>query len=196
MFFESDGAIRRAWAWISAAFAFQAAGSLLVQHLFRMDFNDICIPVSLLALGAVLGLLFMRFPLSGKRGSWQWWVPALLYALFIFALSDRSYPQAEPTFDTKFFHPLEYMGLTLCLCLGWSPTLGSKGVVPFAMRVAITGLLLAASDELHQAFIPGRTSRLADVLFWDLPAILTALAGVLAILRFFSAIPPRNSDLR
>ncbi len=167
------------WGWICFLFAAQAIGSLGIARLFQMDLREIIIPVMILSAGAIASAIFRAVSQSSRFGNWQWWVPVLIYALFIFSLSNRAYPDAQPVFSTKVFHPIEYLVLGAFISLALLPALGKKGLPAFSARVFLLGVLLAASDELHQAFIPGRTSSLKDVLFWDLLGISLAWAAIL-----------------
>jgi len=111
------------------------------------------------------------------------WAPAVLYAALIFALSSLSRPQdlvppALLSYD-KLLHLAEYAVLGLLV----ARALGAGGRPP--ARAFAGALLLAslygASDELHQAFVPGRT---ADVLDWAADSAGAALgAGAIAFLR-------------
>ncbi|HET8723394.1 MAG TPA: VanZ family protein [Anaeromyxobacteraceae bacterium] len=105
--------------------------------------------------------------------------PAALYAAVIFALSAQAHPlpflpQGFFTHD-KLLHLLEYAVLGALL----APALRLAGMSPRGalLAAAILGSLYGATDELHQAFVPGRT---ADVLDWvadTLGAGLGALLG-------------------
>jgi hypothetical protein len=97
------------WGWICLLFAAQAVGSLGIARLFQMDLRGIVIPVMILSAGTIVSAVFRAVSESSRLGKWQWWVPALIYALFIFALSNRAYPDAQPIFSTKVFHPIEYL---------------------------------------------------------------------------------------
>jgi len=189
---------RRTWFLISVLFAVQTVGALIVQRLFHLGFSEVVIPISLLALGAVVSFGFWSYSESDRLGSWQWWVPVIVYAATIFSLSNRSYPGAVPCFSTKIFHPIEYVVLGLLLCVAWFSTLGKKGVSAFSARVFSLGIMYAASDEFHQAFIPGRSVRVADVLCWDLPGIALALGMFLLILWIWrsSAVEGENRVAR
>lgn len=105
--------------------------------------------------------------------------PAALYAAAIFALSSQAnpfpfLPQGFFTHD-KLLHGLEYAVLGALL----APALHLAGMSRRGalLAAAILGSLYGATDELHQAFVPGRT---ADVLDWvadTLGAGLGALLG-------------------
>jgi len=174
---------RKSWGWVSILFAVQILGSLMVARLFRMDLSDVLIPICLLALGALLCLGFRLFE-AERSGPRRWWIPVLIYALFIFSLSQRSYPDAVPAFSTKIFHPIEYAVLGLLLCLAWMPVLSGKGIVSFSARVFSAGILFGASDELHQAFVPGRSPRVIDVVCWDLLGLVLGYCVWLGLRRF------------
>ncbi len=172
------------WGWICLLFAAQAIGSLAIAELFRMDLRDIYIPVLLLVIGAVISAIFRRYSNSRAFGAWQWWVPAAIYALFIFSLSNQSYPDAQPAFSTKVFHPIEYAVLGLLICVASLTALRKKGLPLFSAQVFSIGILFGISDEFHQAFIPGRTAHLTDVFFWDLMGIIGGWIVIMILRRF------------
>ncbi len=178
------------WGWTCLLFAAQAIGSLEIAKLFRMDLREIIVPVMILSAGAIVSAVFRVPSESSRFGRWQWWVPALIYALFIFSLSNRAYQDAQPIFSTKVFHPIEYLVLGVFISLALLPALWEKGLLAFSTRVFLVGVLFAASDELHQAFIPGRTPRLTDILFWDLMGISLAWAAILTVRRFLYPSDP------
>jgi VanZ family protein len=178
------------WGWICFLFAVQAVGSLGIAKLFHMDLRAIVVPVMILSAGAIVSAIFRAVSESSRFGKLQWWVPVLIYALFIFSLSDRAYPDAQPIFSTKVFHPIEYLVLGVFISLALLPALREKGLTAFSARVFLLGILFAASDELHQAFIPGRVPSLTDVLFWDLLGISLAWAAILTVGRFLHSFDP------
>ena len=172
---------RKIWGWISCLFFAQTVGALIVQRLFHLNFSEVSIPVCLLVLGALASLGFRSYSDSNRLGPWQWWIPVILYAAFIFSLSNRSYPGATPVFSTKIFHPIEYAVLGLLLCVALIPILLKKSAYSFAVRVFSLGILYGASDEFHQAFIPGRGPSVVDVLLWDLLGITLGVTAFLLI---------------
>lgn len=108
---------------------------------------------------------------------WLRWAPALLYMAGIFAAS------AQPTVrlprmdnSDKVLHFAAYAGLGGLLAYGAAGT--ALGPLP----LIAAGSLYGASDEVHQSFVPGRTP---DLLDW-VADTLGAIAGVLAVHRFFS----------
>jgi VanZ family protein len=178
---------RTTWGCITALFTLQIVGALIVQRLFKLNFNEVIIPVSLLVLGTLVSLGFWSYAGADKLGSWKWWVPVIFYAAFIFSLSNRSYSGATPCFSTKIFHPIEYAVLGLLLCVAWLSGSAGKDLSSLAARVFSLGILYGASDELHQAFIPGRSPRVVDLIFWDLLGITLGLVAFLLIRRIWKS---------
>ena len=108
------------------------------------------------------------------------WAPALLYAALIFALSSLSRPQdlvpPELLSHDKLIHLAEYTVLGGLLARALRAG-GRPPVRAFAVALLL-GALYGASDELHQAFVPGRD---ASPLDWASDAGGTAL-GAAAVL--------------
>jgi VanZ family protein len=90
-------------------------------------------------------------------------LPAVAYAAAIYWLSSRPnpFPFLPALLWDKLLHALEYAVLAALLV----PALRSLGLAPpRAFWVALAAAsAYGASDEIHQAFVPGR---LADVLDW------------------------------
>ena len=151
------------WKWVALIYAAQTLGAVCVLHLFRLDFAEVAPALMLLILGALFAMVIQRYDPSSCWGSWKWWVPVGIYALFIFSLSNRSYPEAQAVFSTRLFHPFEYLTLGIFLSCACYHLMRLKGPRFFFLTVQISGILYGISDELHQAFIPGRTARFSDV---------------------------------
>ncbi|MHC1726823.1 MAG: VanZ family protein [Syntrophobacteraceae bacterium] len=145
-------------------------------------------PIMVLFLGGFAGIIFWRLSLGSRRESKnQWAVVVFLYALFIYLMSSRSYPGVEMNFDAGYFHPLEYLTLGLLLGRFWYAVLETSGFVSFAIRVMAAGAVLAAFDEIHQAFVPGRYSDLKDFAL-DLCGLFGSVLIVVAIRRVIGPI--------
>ncbi len=101
------------------------------------------------------------------------WLPVVVWAAVIFTLS--AIPDLGTglgTWDTilrKGAHLTEYaiLGALLLRALGRE------------LPALAAGLAYAVSDEIHQAFVPGRHARLLDVVI----DALGVLAGLLALVR-------------
>jgi len=112
---------------------------------------------------------------------WGFWylLPALLFGGLIFFLSSISrYPESFPAFwgFDKVVHCAVYylLGLLLmrmCIHAPW-PVM----VKYAAILTAATGIVYGISDELHQSFVPGRMSSVADVVFDALGVILAVIS--------------------
>lgn len=97
------------------------------------------------------------------------WGPALAQAGLIFTLSAQpadAYPEVRVPGADKIVHFGLYapLGAALCHALG-----GRAGLA------AVAGAVYGATDELHQAFVPGRSPDPLDVLADALGAVAGAL---------------------
>lgn len=99
------------------------------------------------------------------------WVLVFIWAAVIFTLSSiPTLPKSEIIWWDfllkKTAHVIEYAILFLLLLRA----LGKK----HATLIFIIAILYAFSDEFHQSFVPGRTSRLSDVGFDTLGMIIAS----------------------
>jgi len=104
-------------------------------------------------------------------------VPAGVYALVI-TLASSGNPSPSTSVTSKIFHPVEYAGLAFLAQLAAH---GGAAARPRGRRiiwVLLACVAVGAADELHQYFVPNRTSALRDV---GLDA-LGAAAGTLVYL--------------
>ena len=103
------------------------------------------------------------------------WSPAAFWAAFLFFLSSRTWDRAAAVvpIDDKVVHLLLYAVLGGALALGRRLTPDP----PAVWRLLIIGLLYALSDEVHQLFVPGRTSDPLDLLA-DGVGLVLGCAGV------------------
>ena len=116
---------------------------------------------------------------------WVARLPVLVMSAGIVWVSNQSVTVPQPfSFADKLYHVLAYAvyGWTLLLALRTFP-LASRQQLVLALSI---GFLFAASDELHQAFVPGRT---ADLLDWVADAVGIACAVGLTIVRKEHACP-------
>jgi VanZ family protein len=108
-----------------------------------------------------------------------YWIPVAAYFWVIWSLSAR--PNLVPpdilfTGD-KVYHFLEYFGLGLLLTRAFRATLPGRQLGPVVWLSMVCGVLIGASDEYHQSFVPGR-----DMNGYDL---LADAAGLLAAQLFY-----------
>jgi VanZ family protein len=97
------------------------------------------------------------------RRAFLLWLPVILYMAAIFYVSSLPQPPVPPGGD-KPWHILAYLGLgvvTVRAVAGGLPPAIDARVAAFAMAIAIG---YGATDELHQAFVPGRSAQVADLV--------------------------------
>jgi VanZ family protein len=91
-------------------------------------------------------------------------VPSAVYYAFIFFLSSRSFKvKPEIPFLDKGVHLVEFALLGLFLSLGYFKNLKSAFVLRAVLTV-LSGIILAALDEGHQYFVPGRSTEILDLV--------------------------------
>lgn len=125
------------------------------------------------------------------------WVMVCLYAGLIFLGSSMKMQTHEPTggaglgsfyvnykdYVNSFAHFMEYGVLCALLCWALSPRLKGGQILKIVFMAIIFTSLYAATDEVHQSFVP---TRMAGVIDWLIDTIGAAVAG-LCWLKIFSA---------
>ena len=150
----------RAWSWIALVFGVQLLCSIAFSGLVNLSPADILLPLLVLLAGCSWAL-WMRRRHPDPIPPRQRWVPVGLYVLFIFFMSNRTFPGVDVSFDVSFFHPLEYA--TLGFFLGWALDGPSGRKVPTMLKLLFGGLVLGLFDEIHQSFVPGRHPSVLDL---------------------------------
>jgi VanZ family protein len=91
------------------------------------------------------------------------WTPAIVWAIVIFAVSSIPSLQTQPLGSDKTAHAVEYAILAILVVFGAAG--GTWAGVTWRVVAWTIGLsaLYAVSDELHQSFVPGRSSSAGDV---------------------------------
>ncbi len=91
------------------------------------------------------------------------WGAALAWAGLIFYLSSRpSLPGPSIPFADKIFHAAEFGILTLLLGRAIAATYPAHSARKAWKSALLLAVLYAVSDEIHQAFVPGRTCDILD----------------------------------
>ena len=105
-----------------------------------------------------------------------YWLPPLLYLGLIFGLSSMSSPPIPKGINQDFLHYPEYalLGFLLSRALRQGCP-GRASIGPLALAIALSALW-GASDELHQAFVPGRVPDPLD-LWHDVLGAFIGVAG-------------------
>jgi VanZ family protein len=91
------------------------------------------------------------------------WVPAVLWATVIFVLSSQPTLPSTGQVTDKQAHAFTYGVLALLCLMGltrwrWRSVAGARLLGAFALAA-----MYGVSDELHQAFVPGRSPDVGDV---------------------------------
>lgn len=119
---------------------------------------------------------------AGKVRWFLWyWLPTLVYCIFIFALSSFSNPFPTPFFSgaDKVFHGIEYAIFGLLLARSVYHTNLRLTFRSLALVVMALAILYGISDEIHQVFVAGRIASSWDVLADGLGSML----GILCYIR-------------
>ena len=106
-----------------------------------------------------------------------YWLPLILYCLFIYIQSDHPSPEQIPSFPfvDKVLHFLAY-GIMGILFYRAYQTLRIKNNIQMLMLLSVVSAsLYGISDEIHQSFVPFREAEVADVI----ADMLGAASGVL-----------------
>jgi VanZ family protein len=120
------------------------------------------------------------------------WGPPLVYMAVIFGLSSLSNPLPELTkrIWDKLLHTVEYAGLAVLL----ARALVREGVpLRRVLVLAVLGAsLYGASDEVHQAFVPGRDSTPRDWAADTIGGLIGAAAFGFVERRTTAKLPERQ----
>lgn len=106
------------------------------------------------------------------------WAPVVGYMYAIYSVSSLSQlPQTPVPFSDKHWHALAYFGLAVLWARALARDRPSSLTARLCLSAAAGASVYGISDELHQAFVPGRDASVWDLLA-DVVGALTA-AGVL-----------------
>lgn len=95
-----------------------------------------------------------------------YWLPLILYCLFIYIQSDHPSPEQILTFPyvDKVLHVTAY-GIMGILFYRAYQTLKLKDNIKMLMFLSVVSAsLYGISDEIHQSFVPFREAEIADVI--------------------------------
>jgi hypothetical protein len=99
------------WFWVSSIYGAQTLGAIIVTLCLKVQARDTLLPIALLGCGTVAAAyLGYRDRLKVMTPSLCWF-PLVLYALFIFSLSHRTFSGAELSFKADYFHLVEFFTL-------------------------------------------------------------------------------------
>ena len=107
-----------------------------------------------------------RSSTRARGGFASYWLPVVLYAAVIFAVSAQ--PRLKPPFafqnSDKFWHLVEYAGLGLLLARGLRGTSPTARPLVRALIALSVGITLGTADELFQSTVPGRDCSALDLI--------------------------------
>lgn len=152
------------WTWIALLYGAQVLGAAGTAAVFGLESRQMTLPIALLIMGTLHAVVVRS---SGGRVGPRMlhhWVPATIYCLFIYSLSNESFSGADVGINVNFFHPVEYAFLAIFFCWMGHAMIPSRGAAPLIRRVLAGGMAFAVSDEIHQSFIPGRMPSCIDLL--------------------------------
>lgn len=97
----------------------------------------------------------------------KYWVPGIVYAIFIFCLSSipSQYTPKLFSYQDAIFHIIEYAILALLVNRAFKEY---YPVLPLLRRfiwVFFLSIIYAVSDEFHQIFVPNRFPSLYDITY-------------------------------
>lgn len=112
------------------------------------------------------------------RPAWLYWLPAAAWALVIFALSAQPWLPGPPGgLSDKHMHALAFGLLALACLFGLVRGEPQRLTSGRAAAAAVLAVLYGLSDELHQAFVPGRHADLADLAADAVGAVVAVAAA-------------------
>ncbi|HET8761000.1 MAG TPA: VanZ family protein [Nitrospiria bacterium] len=99
----------------------------------------------------------------GAKGAW--WIAVALYAGAIYALSAQSHPfgiQSLPPRMDKLIHASVFGGFSLVLWMALRRSMPGLTAGALSVLAVVLTALCGLSDEIHQAFVPGRAMEALD----------------------------------
>lgn len=116
--------------------------------------------------------------------AFRYWFPVIVWMAVIFFLSGRSSAQVadEPILNFLFFKTLHVVEYSILFVLSFR-------ALKNAAAAFLLTLLYAATDEIHQMFIPTREGRLRDV-------IIDAIGATIAWISINQLLPRAPKKLR
>ena len=94
---------------------------------------------------------------------WRYWSPPVLYLALIFTVSSFPSLPKVPLMSTDVLHYPEYALLGFLLARAFGATISGERPLASAVISLLGSTVWGITDELHQAFVPGRVPDLADL---------------------------------
>jgi VanZ family protein len=95
-----------------------------------------------------------------------YWLPLILYCLFIYIQSDHPTPEQIPIFPyaDKVLHVTAYGILGILFYRAYQTTRLKGNIKMLMILSVVSASLYGISDEIHQSFVPSREAEVADVI--------------------------------
>jgi len=110
----------------------------------------------------------------------KYWLPACLWAILVFVLSSiprLSTPPIGVKFADKFYHLVEYLIFGFLLARAFLSMSAQGREHKAILAAAALGIFWGMTDEIHQAFVPGRDASFLD-FFADAAGVLFVSAFI------------------
>ena len=92
------------------------------------------------------------------------WLPVAVYMAGIFLVSADADPPMPERVSDKSMHLLAYAGLAVVVCRAVAGGLPARVTLRAAVFTLLITIGYAATDELHQSFVPNRSADAYDLL--------------------------------
>ncbi len=114
-------------------------------------------------------------PIKLKRFAF-YWLPLILYCLFIYIQSDHPSPEQILIFPyvDKVLHVTAYGILGILFYRAYQTLRLKDNIKMLVLLSVVSASLYGISDEIHQSFVPSREAEIADVI----ADMIGALSGV------------------
>ena len=102
---------------------------------------------------------------NSNKSALRFWVPVIVWMMLIFGLSSipgDNIPSVL-SFQNTLYHFLSYLTLTILLSRAFMNTRSEIDPLEVMIFTSAFGLAYGFSDELHQAFIPFRSTSFFDI---------------------------------
>ena len=109
-----------------------------------------------------------------KKQFLTYWIPVIVYALFLFWLSSIPARPGVQDYPDKLLHFTAYFFLAFLLCRALTQQYPERTEFHRLLLVAILASAYGATDEFHQIFVAGRHASFLD-WFADVAGILGML---------------------
>lgn len=152
------------WPLTALLFFGHLVGMMAIIYVFHLNFTPFFWPTMVLSTGLGMAILMVFVSGHGFLHRWLKLFPPVIYCAFIFLMSNQRFASVSLPVNTDLFHPVEYGVLGILLTWASPHTRFRMSLPGRLLGIFLIGLLYAASDELHQSFVPGRSPSGFDLM--------------------------------